>query len=31
MWTWGFDTVEEPQDARKHAVEAQPYIELWAV
>ena len=30
MWTWGYDTVREPQDARKYPVEAQPYIELWA-
>jgi hypothetical protein len=30
MWTWGFPSLANADDVRKHPNEAQPYVELWA-
>jgi hypothetical protein len=30
MWTWGFPSLANADDPRKHPNEAQPYVELWA-
>ena len=30
MWTWGFPSVANAAEVRKHPTEAQPYVELWA-
>ncbi len=30
MWTWGFPSLANADDPRRHPNEAQPYVELWA-